>query len=743
MNFGEATLRHHLRYFEEHMRDPAVTEIVVNEPGRYAVERGGEWSWHAEPGLTFNRLDGIGMLAAGMTNQTLSPYKPRAASILPGGLRIQVMRPPAVAPGKYSLTIRKRATDFTPTLEWLHARGCFSQLDPAVDWVRWWRKSVADKRAILLTGWTGSGKAQPLDSLVLTPTGFRRMGHIHIGDVLLAPDGKTTRVTGVFPQGEKDIYRVTFCDGRSVESCGDHLWKVWRHQPRYETGKSHATRRRLSDADWAVLPLSEIKAWFDKGKRQATRAAVPLVEPFSIEHPEQSLPIPPYALGALLGDGHLADIVSLSTADEFVLNRVLADLPDYEARKPPSSKYDYRLRQKDIAAHPTRRQMDVVSVVGGRRGRTRMVEHEGETLNMAEWSRRRGIGYHALQNRIRCYGWSPAQALGLSPPPSGRYTRSPIILKLQDMGLHGSRSYEKFIPEIYKRGSVSQRLALMQGLMDTDGTVGAGGCAAYYATASERLAKDVQQIAWSLGARARITIKRPSYTYKGTKKDGLPSYMVCVIHQDINQFFSLPRKLSACRPKAMRHRLAITKIEAVGKKLAQCISVDHPDQLYVTDNYVVTHNTTVAEGLIRAIPARERIITIEKTPEWFELVHPLWVALYYGSEGDGEASQRASVRCLEDSLRMRPDRICVGELRSPGEAWAYLRGMMAYAGGITTIHANDAAGGFDALALMLRQDVAGQTMDDADVRALLRKHIQIVAHCARDPYRITEVMEVA
>ncbi|MEJ2858272.1 MULTISPECIES: helicase-related protein [unclassified Saccharothrix] len=78
----------------------------------------------------------------------------------------------------------------------------------------------------LLQGEVGSGKAQPLDALVLTPEGFLPMGEIEVGAEVIAADGTTTTVTGVFPQGEREVYRVVLSDGKSVECDLDHLWQV-------------------------------------------------------------------------------------------------------------------------------------------------------------------------------------------------------------------------------------------------------------------------------------------------------------------------------------------------------------------------------------------------------------------------------------------------------------------------------------------------------------------------------------
>jgi len=86
---------------------------------------------------------------------------------------------------------------------------------------------------------------------------------------------------------------------------------------------------------------------------------------------------------------------------------------------------------------------------------------------------------------------------------------------------------------------------------------------------------------------------------------------------------------------------------------------------------------------------------------------------------------------LEASLRMRPDRVLMQELRD-GAAFAYLRGVVAgHPGSITTLHAQSTAGAFDALRLMVRQHPAGATLADADVRELLSQMVDIVVHCER------------
>jgi type IV secretion system protein VirB11 len=140
--------------------------------------------------------------------------------------------------------------------------------------------------------------------------------------------------------------------------------------------------------------------------------------------------------------------------------------------------------------------------------------------------------------------------------------------------------------------------------------------------------------------------------------------------------------------------------------------------------------TTLARALIEEIPNEERLITIEDTPEWEAIPQRNRVALFY-SKGDQGSARVRSEDLLEASLRMRPDRVLMQELRD-GAAFTYLRGVAAgHPGSITTLHAQSARGAFDALRLMVRQHPAGATLADADVRALLAQMIDIVVHCKR------------
>lgn len=89
-----------------------------------------------------------------------------------------------------------------------------------------WLTDTQARTHMMFLGTTGSGKAQPLDALVLTPNGWVTMGEIRRGDVVSTPDGKRAKVLEIFPQGVKEIFRLTLSSGRSTRCCAEHLWRV-------------------------------------------------------------------------------------------------------------------------------------------------------------------------------------------------------------------------------------------------------------------------------------------------------------------------------------------------------------------------------------------------------------------------------------------------------------------------------------------------------------------------------------
>lgn len=173
-------------------------------------------------------------------------------------------------------------------------------------------------------------------------------------------------------------------------------------------------------------------------------------------------------------------------------------------------------------------------------------------------------------------------------PRSNQYRPHPVAKALKQLGLRGRSSHDKYVPQAYLVAPIKVRHAVLQGLLDTDGTIDSKrGSDISFLSASQQLALDVQWLVQSLGGLARM---RP------VTKVGKRYFRVSVRLPNAYSAFRLTRKAKLHRSLTRYHsfRRAIRRVEYVGREQVQCISVAHPNQLYVTDHFVPTHNTVVA-----------------------------------------------------------------------------------------------------------------------------------------------------
>jgi replicative DNA helicase len=180
-----------------------------------------------------------------------------------------------------------------------------------------------------------------------------------------------------------------------------------------------------------------------------------------------------------------------------------------------------------------------------------------------------------------------------------------ITTSLRKLNLIGKRAYEKFIPEIYFSGSFNQRIELLRGLMDTDGTLSKskgrnGKSEKYgnlsYSTSSEKLAKDIQRLVWSIGGIATVRTKNTFYKKNGEKVHCRLSYRISIRFRNPNHLFFVARKKNKA-PNSHQYQHSDLKIQVVkveklpNKEDCRCIEIDNSEHLYVIDDYIVTHNT--------------------------------------------------------------------------------------------------------------------------------------------------------
>lgn len=380
------------------------------------------------------------------------------------------------------------------------------------------------RNAPLLMMPTGSGKGLVLTAKIKIPGGWTEMGRLRVGDTVTAWDGAPTKVTGVYPQGTKAIYRITFADGRSTECDLSHLWRVY----------SAAKRQWIRVINTAEIErLLRVKTFMD-------RLYIDLPEPEDC--PDKELELDPYSLGLLLGDGGTSNgDVNIATPDQHVVDHFSDTLPD---------------------------------------------------------------GLAIIRRSRYAYGIAKQKGHGVL---------NPYITKLRKLGLMGKRAWEKHIPKEYFHGSIAQRQALVQGLLDTDGTVDKDNGTISFTSTSKELAEGMQYLIRSLGGIATITTRIPSYTYKGEKLKGRLAYTVFIRHKKPSSLFRLPRKKERTKDDnqyAKGLRLRIKSVEYVGHKESRCISVSHSDHLYVTDDFIVTHNTVTALATTSKIGYRFAVVVL-------------------------------------------------------------------------------------------------------------------------------------
>lgn len=196
---------------------------------------------------------------------------------------------------------------------------------------------------------------------------------------------------------------------------------------------------------------------------------------------------------------------------------------------------------------------------------------------------------------------------------------------IEKLGLLGKDSFTKFIPNDYLFASVKQRLSLLQGLLDTDAYI-PKECPTTieHSTASPILHEGIVHLARSLGARVTTSVKEePKFVYKGETKIGAPAY-IARISLDNNLIpVSSVKRLNLYNPNKTRHARCIKSIEKAGYDDCTCIKVDSEDSLFVTDDFILTHNTPMTlEGMrnfIETIPSPRRGIYVNAEGKLSEL----------------------------------------------------------------------------------------------------------------------------
>lgn len=377
----------------------------------------------------------------------------------------------------------------------------------------------------MLMGARGSGKEQPVNEIVMTKEGPIKMGDVIVGTEIIGRDGNFAKVSAIFPQGKKQVWKLKLSDGRTVTCGREHLWVV-----------------SINSGKEKVLTTEQMYTNGIKYKHSKSgftyKYSLPIGE--AINYSEKEFPLDPYILGCLLGDGTTTTLTpKIASSDLFIIEEFKKRLPDFEIRHDSGSTNNYTIVDKN----------KVYTEIKTRKGRF-----------LARFRNRLTTILRDLKVNVKCRN--------------------------------------KFIPEIYKYGSIGQRMELLRGLMDTDGSVNKEG-ACEFTNTSEQLVQDVMDLCRGLGIKCQLGVDTREGQVRnvcGNISVNNGNYRVYINTSE--SIFKLPRKLERLKKfkKSDKYVSIIDLYPTEEYVEQQCILVDNIDHTYLTRDFIVTHNSMYLAG---------------------------------------------------------------------------------------------------------------------------------------------------
>lgn len=366
---------------------------------------------------------------------------------------------------------------------------------------------------------TGIGKSVPNNVIIPTPQGNKKVGDIKPGDYLFDAFGKPTKVLAIYPQGKKEVWEVTFKDGRKARCCKDHLWSYCIQGQRLESKKNRC---------FSTNTLEEISREELYKEGQGYQILVPMQK--AVQYPKKQYLIDPYILGLLLGDGSFRcqnnhKSLMFSSFDEELVNHISNTMNWNSKQYQNHSQYSWYFEFKnDLKGHK-----DV-------------------------W----------VEDLLGDY---------------------PELLNVY--------SENKFIPSEYLLGNIEQRFELLNGLLDTDGSVDKEKGRIFYCTVSPKLKDNVVELARSLGFKTSVvedSHKNTNLYYKieisGTPEDKIKLFKLQRKKDLILEWFNNGKR------KENNLFNPIIKIENLKyPEEMTCFLVDNEEHLFLMNDFIVTHNT--------------------------------------------------------------------------------------------------------------------------------------------------------
>lgn len=382
-------------------------------------------------------------------------------------------------------------------------------------------------------------KALALDTDIPTANGWKKMGDIHEGDFIFGKDGELHKVIKESEIFDKPMFEVEFDDGEIIKASDDHIWRVQTKDSR-RTSKYIPIGQKVHNR-YNKPELRKNEGWFDT--------------------------------------------TTAEMANDFKKIRKDSKGVEYKYRVPLNEPIAYSNKQLLIDPY-------TLGVWLGDGSST------GCTITCSDADKDEMMGYVSQEGH--CCRWhsfkSRAGNFSIDAKEGrGGHHKNEFLENLRTLNVYGC----KHIPDIYLQGSIPQRLALLQGLMDTDGTcTKSGQC--LFTQKNKKLAEQLLDLVLSLGLRGTIREKK---AFCGKKECG-NVYEVQFWTDASFPCFRLKRKKIRLKKNLSKRMKAksIVDIRRIANTPSKCIAVDSKDHLYLAGRkYTVTHNTSFAAALAWAL----------------------------------------------------------------------------------------------------------------------------------------------
>lgn len=406
------------------------------------------------------------------------------------------------------------------------------------------------------------GKALDVATPIPTPCGWANMEDIAVGDKVFDENGRQCNViwqSGVMTN--RPCYEVCFSDGATIVADAQHKWYVQSN-----TSLVSGYRGKYD----GILTTEEIANTFQQGENK-NRYAVPVAKKLVLKDAE--LALNPYLLGVWLGDGN-------SYSAQITTHR--NDLEIFDHIKQAGYNVVIRTAKQNIM------NIQIDPYINSnlcKRGHDKNIVGRLKTGFCAECHRQ-----ISLRNK-----WKGKRNISVDPVVNNQKTMRSVLAALDLIG-------NKHIPKKYLRASAQQRLLLLQGLMDTDGTVSKKG-RCEITMASKILIDDISELLHSLGIKHTVKNKLARCTNSPNKVVTMVWRISFMVYND-TPVFKLKRKLARLKGRkdgrsSETERRRIVDVRKVESRPVKCIEVDSPNHLYLAGTEMIpTHNSDIMNNVI-------------------------------------------------------------------------------------------------------------------------------------------------